>query len=69
MNLDNVHIVTERNMIDPNPSNPDPNDRCIISLSLDIRISDSERKASHDEVMVIFRRHAEELTQIIKRLL
>jgi len=69
MNLDNVHITTERYMIDPNPSNPDCNDGCTISLTLDIRISDSERKASHDEVMVIFRRHAEELTQIIKKLL
>lgn len=31
--------------------------------------TDSERKTSHDEVMIIFRRHAEELVQIIKRLL
>ena len=61
MKIDKVDIESQRCMSDFNKDDPERDDRCGIYLTLQINISDSEKKDIHDEVMSLFRREAESL--------
>jgi hypothetical protein len=65
MRIDDISITTNRNY-DSDDHQVPRDDRCRVYMSLEIRVTDSDRTDSQDEAMTVFRSKAEKLISEVK---